>query len=67
MSNFKLNLDNEKFDVECPSCNRKISFCGRDIDHDVTCSHCGASIYIDGKDFKKQFKALERQLDKLFG
>ncbi|MDO5344412.1 MAG: RNHCP domain-containing protein [Lachnospiraceae bacterium] len=67
MSKFAFDLDNEKFDFECPECGRKVCFRGRDINHDVKCPNCKSSIHLDGRDFDKQIKNIEKQINSLFG
>ncbi len=66
MGKFKFDLDNETFDFECPKCGHSISFKGKSINHEVICSHCHSSVYIDGKNFEKQIKDIEKQLTNLF-
>jgi len=66
MGNLGLNLNNEEFDFECPECGHKIVFKGKSINHDIICKNCHATVHIDGKDFQKQIRAIEKQLKSLF-
>lgn len=63
---FDLNLDNETFDFECPECGHKVVFKGKDIGHDVKCPRCKTAIHLDGKEFQKQLKDIENQINRLF-
>ena len=63
MGNLGLNLNNEEFDFEC---RHKIVFKGKSINHDIICKNCHATVHIDGKDFQKQIRAIEKQLKSLF-
>lgn len=66
MGKFKFDLDDEEFDFECPECGHEITFSGKCINHDVTCSHCHTNIHIDGKDFEKKIKDIEKQINSIF-
>ena len=61
-----LNLNDEKFDFECPNCNQTIITTIGNVGKTIKCIHCGQEITLQDDGISQAIKNIDNQINDIF-